>query len=400
MKIYFTKTALAVFVFVVACFLSCTDFTPLKFSGDEEISSSSLTSGSSSSVSSSGTETDNTSSSSSSAGSSSSSDNVSSSSSVASSSSALKECDVVLNPDDFFCYDGDVYPTCNKMSYDPSTQYCNGNYAVPAKCNNVPYNPLTQDCCNNNAIYSKSTQKRCENNIVETKCGEKWYDETNTNLYCQNDILKSKCVDDRTTREHYGKIKSQFCDWRDGKTYVYVSIGTQTWMAENLNYDTQSNGSKCGNNDYKLTTANTAFCDTYGRLYNWETAMAVCPEGWHLPSDAEWDALITAVGGSSTTTGKSGKNLKAQSGWDNCGPSGSGKSFVCDDTYGFSALSYGQGDYNNFYDYVGTVGLWWSASEYYSSYAYYRNIGHSLEYVIRDNTDKRYLFSVRCLQDE
>jgi uncharacterized protein (TIGR02145 family) len=213
-------------------------------------------------------------------------------------------------------------------------------------------------------------------------------------------------------------VKGTFTDARNGQTYNTVKICSQTWMAENLNYNAP--GSKCGNGD-ALSDANTATCDTYGRLYDWATAMAlpancneeicvsqitekhrgVCPAGWHISSDAEWTTLTTAIGGAS----KAGKKLKATSGWASTwNSSGNG-----DDTYGFAALPGGSGGYGNDYpdDYPdgysyqdSTIGFWWIDIEYYnSSYAYDRNMGYYFEDVINDRANKSHLFSVRCVQD-
>ena len=76
-----------------------------------------------------------------------------------------------------------------------------------------------------------------------------------------------------------------FTDPRDGKTYKTVKIGNQVWMAENLNYDAGS-GSWCYED-----------CSQYGRLYNWETAKGVAPQGWHLPSKSEFETLLNNLGG-------------------------------------------------------------------------------------------------------
>jgi hypothetical protein len=77
-------------------------------------------------------------------------------------------------------------------------------------------------------------------------------------------------------------------DSRDGQTYKTVTIGTQIWMAENLNYETTN--SYCYDDD-------PSNCSKYGRLYTWAAATKACPIGWHLPSDDEWNTLFTAVGG-------------------------------------------------------------------------------------------------------
>jgi uncharacterized protein (TIGR02145 family) len=154
-------------------------------------------------------------------------------------------------------------------------------------------------------------------------------------------------------------------------------------MAENLNY--AASGSKCGGSDGNLKDENTEICDTYGRLYDWATAKTACPTGWHLPSNGEWDDLMTAVGGSSTA----GTKLKAAnaSGWNGT------------DDYGFSALPGGYGRSSGDFFYVGSNGYWWSASEYSADYAYYRGMNSNGTNVSKDYYGKAFLYSVRCVQD-
>jgi uncharacterized protein (TIGR02145 family) len=169
-----------------------------------------------------------------------------------------------------------------------------------------------------------------------------------------------------------------FTDARDGKIYKWVKIDSQVWMAENLNYNDAS-GSVCYNN-------NTSYCTTYGRLYKWATTRTICPEGWHLPSDSEWDYLITAVGGSSTA----GRHLKAADGWN-----GSGNGL---DTYGFAALPGGDGASGGDFFGVGNLGVWWSDTQY-NAYDAYRRSMNLNESVSRSNEYKNSTYSVRCVQD-
>jgi len=154
-----------------------------------------------------------------------------------------------------------------------------------------------------------------------------------------------------------------------GQTYKTVKIGTQTWMAENLNYN--ANGSKCYDDD-------PANCVKYGRLYNLATAKTVCPPNWRLPSDEDWDILIQTVGGSSIA----GIKLKATSGWTVNG----------ENTYGFSALPGGP---------LGSTGQWWSNSTEIG----HSEVGHVIvmsfsEYITWDASMSVDLRSVRCLEDE
>jgi uncharacterized protein (TIGR02145 family) len=146
-----------------------------------------------------------------------------------------------------------------------------------------------------------------------------------------------------------------FDDKRDGTIYKTATIGKQTWMAENLNYQTES-GSWC----YENKTDN---CKKYGRLYYWNTAKTACPAGWKLPDTADWNRLMSTVNGEAA-----GKKLKSKSGWNK---NGNGT-----DVFGFSALPGGyRYNYGDFY-YAGDDGIWWTATERGDSYAYYRNIYH------------------------
>jgi uncharacterized protein (TIGR02145 family) len=181
----------------------------------------------------------------------------------------------------------------------------------------------------------------------------------------------------------------KFTDPRDGKKYRTVKIGEQTWMAQNLNYNTK--GSKCHED-------NTFYCNKYGRLYGWEIAMIACPEGWHLPSNAEWLKLIDFT----TRDDMVGKKLKAKIGWcERKGKSGNGT-----DDFGFSALPGGGGFSDEGFEDLGKFGFWWSANEYnFNEYNYNVDLAYSLcircdsELTLRGGYDKDLLYSVRCLQD-
>jgi len=179
-------------------------------------------------------------------------------------------------------------------------------------------------------------------------------------------------------------------DIQNNKTYKTVVIGTQTWMAENLNYKTSDGSSRCYPiSGYTNTNDNdNTNCDKYGRLYDWSTAEKVCPAGWHLPSDAEWTALTDYVGGSSTA----GTKLKAKSGWNRNNGT---------DDYGFSALPGGYGLFSgDEFDGDGISGDWWSATEDDDNGAYFWDMSDTGRNVSRYSNDKKvFLFSVRCVKD-
>jgi uncharacterized protein (TIGR02145 family) len=169
------------------------------------------------------------------------------------------------------------------------------------------------------------------------------------------------------------------CDIKDYKT---KQIGDQVWMAENMNCNVS--GSLCYNNDL-------ANCAKYGRMYDWATAKTVCPDGWHLPSNAEWYILINYAGGYSTA----GTKLKATSGWDTSSDYISGT-----DDFGFSALPGGNSGSSVSFNGVGSAGSWWSSSGFNNVSAYTFHMEYNYEKVSENYRNlKSFLFSVRCVRD-
>jgi len=149
--------------------------------------------------------------------------------------------------------------------------------------------------------------------------------------------------DKQITNTNKTRINGSFVDQRDGKIYRTVKIGNQTWMAENLNY--KISNSWCYDND-------NSNCEKYGRLYDWNTAVRVCPAGWRLPSLQDWMILINAV----SNVEMAGIELKSTIGWSN---NGNGT-----DKFGFSALP-GGAFFSTGFSGVGGYGNWWTTIEGY-----------------------------------
>jgi len=218
---------------------------------------------------------------------------------------------------------------------------------------------------------------------------------------CSPEGSKSTCPTD---------ISGTFQDDRDNKSYKWVKICEQTWMAENLSYDPgtiiydQETGLPnitCYNDCDTYEDRCFEDCDTYGRYYDWTTAMESCPAGWHLPSTAEWDKLFTNVDGHINSSQyfaseTAGKYLKSKQGWYHCGPSGSGNDHICEDTFGFSALPGSIGG-NRYY--IGMYGYWWTSTQTDNRYAY--SCGLQNDFESADYTDylKAYQFNIRCVKD-
>ena len=185
-----------------------------------------------------------------------------------------------------------------------------------------------------------------------------------------------------------------FTDWRDNRQYQYQRIGDQAWMTENLAYlpqvdgvDTCSQSPKYyvyGFNDYnEFDALETENYQTYGALYNWEAALAACPEGWHLPDSTEWSQLLEYVG-----TEQLGTKLKDSLLWGLDG---------LKNDYGFSALPSGAFLDNDFY-FLGTDAVWWSGTELSEHSAANYHISIVSDDISTYEEKKKEAFAVRCLR--
>lgn len=249
---------------------------------------------------------------------------------------------------------------------------------------------------------------RCLMNVVDTP-------QSNSSSSSRDNVDPSTVISGTTT------------DDRDNHVYRTVTIGTQTWMAENLNFKTTS--SYCYNDS-------VSYCSKYGRLYTWAAAMdsvgawsdngircgyrsacfptypvrGVCPQGWHLPSYSEWEVLLTAVGETKKLNSnhyiwtEAGTMLKSNSGWsDYKDVSGNGA-----DAYLFSAYPAGYCGYMGVFDYddAGVFTSFWTSTEWTSGgsalgnyNAYIMMLRNENSFASLQGSVKDVGYSVRCLKD-
>jgi uncharacterized protein (TIGR02145 family) len=208
-----------------------------------------------------------------------------------------------------------------------------------------------------------------------------------------------------------------FTDARDGKTYNTLLIGSQCWMKDNLNVGTKIDGASEQTNDsiiekycYNNDESN---CDIYGGLYQWGELVqylngtsnttswnpvptgivtGICPDGWHLPSDAEWTVLTDGLGGQSIAGGPMKEAGLAHWAAPNTGGTNSS---------GFTGLPGGERlgyIFGGFY-YITTGGYFWSCSENSVIDAWARSLYNDLGMAYRNTPSKLYGFSVRCIKN-
>ncbi len=230
--------------------------------------------------------------------------------------------------------------------------------------------------------------------------------------YTQEDLIAAGInVQDVVDAQRMGIL----LDSRDNKSYKTVTIGTQTWMAENLNFGTRIDGSgDQTDNDiiekycYSDDPVN---CATYGGLYQWDEMMqyvttegvqGVCPTGWHLPTDTEWKTLEMELGMTTAEANSSGYRGADQgsqlAGNEPLWTNGSLDQNGVFGSSGFAALPSGYRDFFGSFNAQSAGAYFWSSSESGVN-AWVRSLYYNNPKVNRNTYSKAYGFSVRCVRD-
>ena len=183
-----------------------------------------------------------------------------------------------------------------------------------------------------------------------------------------------------------------------GKVYHTVKIGKQTWLKENLNVgvmiDSMQNHSNNGVIEKYCYGNDTANCNKYGGLYQWNEAMAydtiegakgICPDGWHMPTKAEFDTLRAVVNYNGNALKSVGQGMGNGTGTDSSG---------------FSALLAGSRNYYGIFNLLGSSAFLWSSRGYYAASAYSMYFLYNGSNIYMNDGYEDYGFSIRCIKDE
>jgi uncharacterized protein (TIGR02145 family) len=201
------------------------------------------------------------------------------------------------------------------------------------------------------------------------------------------------------------ELHSQTLKDIDGNIYKSITIGVQTWMAENLKTTKYADSTSIPLvNDATIwkNSSTPAYSwynnaaavnkNTYGALYNWYSINTgkLCPLGWHVPTDEEWAALVVYLGGGSGIGGKLKELGTTHWSKPNLGAT---------NEISFTALpGGGRSNDGKFLD-IGTIGYWWSSTEHYTYLAWVRHLSYNNSNLLRIDSSKKLGLSVRCVKD-
>lgn len=284
------------------------------------------------------------------------------------------------------------------------------------------YNPVSSSSkvTSSSSVILSSDSKSSSSNTSSTS--------VQSSSSSKNEAISSSSVSISSSSVILSGGEGTLKDSRDNQVYKTVTIGTQTWMAENLNYAYKGKTSTFDSSSFCYDDDPTN-CSKYGRLYLWSAAMdsagtwstngkgcgngkfclptypvrGVCPEGWHLPTEEDFRILSRGTGATWDERNfyyiDAGKYLKSTSGWND---NGNGT-----DAYGFSALPAGIGLQGGPFQQLGYMATFWSATrviesnddDFYSDDAFVMTLGQSIDHAFLPPQDMYFASSVRCLKD-
>ncbi|WP_288800962.1 fibrobacter succinogenes major paralogous domain-containing protein, partial [uncultured Fibrobacter sp.] len=284
------------------------------------------------------------------------------------------------------------------------------------------YNPVSSSSkvTSSSSVILSSDSKSSSSNTSSTS--------VQSSSSSKNEAISSSSVSISSSSVILSGGEGTLKDSRDNQVYKTVTIGTQTWMAENLNYAYKGKTSTFDSSSFCYDDDPTN-CSKYGRLYLWSAAMdsagtwstngkgcgngkfclptypvrGVCPEGWHLPTEEDFRILSRGTGATWDERNfyyiDAGKYLKSTSGWND---NGNGT-----DAYGFSALPAGNSLQGGPFHQLGYIATFWSATrviesnvdDFYSDYAFAMTLYQNSDHAFLSSQHMYVASSVRCLKD-
>ena len=284
------------------------------------------------------------------------------------------------------------------------------------------YNPVSSSSkvTSSSSVILSSDSKSSSSNTSSTS--------VQSSSSSKNEAISSSSVSISSSSVILSGGEGTLKDSRDNQVYKTVTIGTQTWMAENLNYAYKGKTSTFDSSSFCYDDDPTN-CSKYGRLYLWSAAMdsagtwstngkgcgngkfclptypvrGVCPEGWHLPTEEDFRILSRGTGATWDERNfyyiDAGKYLKSTSGWND---NGNGT-----DAYGFSALPAGTGLQGGPFHQLGYIATFWSATrviesnvdDFYSNDAFAMTLAQNSDHALLWSQRMYVASSVRCLKD-
>ncbi len=266
----------------------------------------------------------------------------------------------------------------------PSTEVKPSSSSKKGSSSSVKAKSSSSKKVSSSSVKASSSSKKVSSSSVKASSSSKTVSSSSVMASSSSKTVSSSSVvksSSSVTNSSNVVYQDDFEDPRDGKSYRTVKIGEQLWMVDNLNYKTDD--SYCLDDDLFN-------CNKYGRLYTWNEAIEVCPDGWRLPTDKDFEALIAIAGGKSVAARK----LKATFGWDEDNGT---------DEFGFMALPSGYRFVNgSYYSSTGKNGeaYFWSSTEFDDEDAYDMQMSKNVNEVFSLFSDKTMALSVRCIKGE